>query len=185
MKEVFQINNVELQTPLFHKWKMEERVNTRQLFIGFFILVLGVLFYYFFRSAEYTYFLKFLGNKNNLKDFLPPLFVTLGNSLPTFIHVFAFSLMTAGLVDSQKKSYLIVCLSWFVIDVFFELGQCFANNIIPIIPGWFSDIIFLENTKDFFLHGKFDFIDLLSIALGSIAAYTLLIKTSDYKGETS
>ena len=185
MREVFQINNVDIKAPLFHGKKMEEGVNTRQLFIGLNVLVLGVLFYYFFRSAEHTYFLKFLGINPHLKYFLPPVFVTLGNSLPTFTHVIAFTLMTAGFIASQKKGYAIVCLTWFAIDILFELGQGLDNMMIQIIPDWFSDFLFLENARNYFLHGRFDYFDLLSIALGSLAAYFLLIITSKDERETS
>ena len=164
---------------------MEEGVNTRQLFIGLCILLLGGIFYYLFRSAEHTYFLKFLGNTPYLKDFQSPLILKLGNSLPTFIHVFAFTLMTAGFVASKKRDYIIICLFWFVIDVFFELAQGLGNIIILIIPDWFSNFLFLENTRSYFLHGQLDYLDIVSIALGSLVAYIILINTSEYKGGAS
>ena len=164
---------------------MEEGVNILQLLIGLNVLVIGALFYYFFRSAEHTYFLKFLGINPHLKYFLPPVFVALGNSLPTFTHVLAFTLMTASFIASQKKGYAIVCLIWFAIDILFELGQGLDNMMIQIIPDWFSDFLFLENTRNYFLHGRFDYFDLLSIALGSLAAYFILIKTCEDKGGTS
>ena len=183
MKEVFQTNSVDLKAPPFHGKQMEEGVNTRQLFIGLNVLILGALFYYFFRSAEHTYFLKFLRINPHLKYFLPPMFVTLGNSLPTFTHVFAFTLMTAGLITNREKGYTIVCLTWFLIDVLFELGQGLDNIIIQFIPDWFSNFLFLENTRSYFLHGQLDYLDIVSIAFGSLAAYIILINTSKYKGE--
>ena len=125
---------------------MKEEVNTRQLFIGFNILVLGAIFYYCFRSAEHTYFLKFFGTNSFLKDSLSPFFVLFGNILPTFIHVFAFIMMTASLAANRKRGYLIVTLAWFTVDVLFEIGQGFGNSVIQIIPNWFSDFLFLENT---------------------------------------
>ena len=185
MKEVFQNNVVVLKLPLFHKKQKVEGVNTRQLIVGLSVLIFGVLFYYFFRSAEHTYFLKYLGSNHYLKGFLPSLFVTVGNSLPTFIHVLAFTLMTASLITSQKRGYAVVCFSWFMIEVLFELGQGLDNIMIQIIPDWFSNIIFLENTKSYFLQGRFDCLDIISITLGSIVAYIILIQTSVDKGETS
>jgi hypothetical protein len=56
--------------------------------------------------------------------------------------------------------------------------------MIQIIPDWFSNYLFLENTRDYFLQGHFDYLDLLSIALGSLAAYILLIKIKTEKGRT-
>ena len=161
---------------------MKEEVNTRQLFIGFNILVLGASFYYFFRPVEHTYFLKLFGvNPTILKDFLSPVYATIGNSLPTFIHIFAFSLITASLIASQKNGYVLVCLFWFIVDVIFEIAQFFGSYVSQVIPNWFSNYLFLENTRNYFLKGSFDYLDLLSIALGSLAAYTLLIKTMEKK----
>jgi len=183
MREVFQISSTAIKTPRSQGKTMGSGVNIRQLLIGLTILVLGTLFYYFCRSVEQTYFLKFLAvNPHNTK-FLSPIFVTLANSLPTFIHPLAFIVMTAALVAGQKRGYTVVCLAWFTIDVLFELGQGFGDVMIAIIPDWFSSVLFLENAHDYFLHGRFDYLDLLSIALGSAAAYMLLIITSNYKGE--
>ena len=159
--------------------RLKEEVNTRQLFIGFNILVLGAIFYYFFRSAEHTYFLQLFGINPYLKGTLAPLVVLIGNSLPTFIHVFAFTMMTAGLVANRKRGYLIVTLVWFAVEVLFEITQGFGNTVIQIIPDWFSDYVLLENTGNYFLKGRFDYLDLFSIAFGSLAAYILLIKTRE------
>jgi len=178
MKEVLQSNFVNVKAPLINEKQMEKVVNTRQLCIGLCALISGALFYYFFRSPEHTYFLKFIGNGFTRNDVLPPLPTTIFDCLPTIIHVFAFSILTASFITPQKRGYFIVCFSWFVIDILFELGQGFADNIIPSIPGWFSNIIFLENTRSYFLHGRLDYFDLLSIGLGSLVAYIVLMKTA-------
>jgi hypothetical protein len=183
MREVFQISSLRIKTQQPQSRRMRAGVNIGQLLIGLSVLLFGMLFYYFSRSAEHTYFLKILSVNPQTHKFLSPVFVTLANSLPTFIHVFAFSLMMAAFVASQKGGYAIVCLAWFIIDVFFELGQGFGDIIIPIIPGWFSNYLFLENAGDYFLHGRFDYLDLLSIALGALSAYMLLIITTNYKKE--
>ena len=162
---------------------MQEKVNTRQLYIGFNILVLGAIFYYFFRPAEHTYFLKFFGSNPFLKDFPSPFWALLGNCLPTFIHVFAFIMMTSALVANRERGYLTVTLAWFAIDVLFEIGQGFGSSVIQIIPDWFSDYFLLENIRSYFLKGRFDYLDLLSIALGSLAAYILLINTKKNQGK--
>jgi general stress protein CsbA len=162
---------------------MPEGMNIRQFFVGLNILILGVLYYFFFRTAEHTYFLKFFENTPQLKHLLPPLLVALGNSLPTFIHVFAFTLMTAGLFASKEKGYAIVCFFWFTIDTLFELGQGFNNMLNQVIPAWFSDFFLLEKIKNYFLHGRFDYLDLFSIAVGSVLAYMLLIKTKITRSE--
>jgi len=48
---------------------------------------------------------------------------------------------------------------------------------IRIVPDWFSTIPFLENTKNYFQYGTFDFIDLLAITIGALTAYFVLITT--------
>lgn len=182
MKEVLQISRASIKTSQPHGTAMGDGVNIVQLLTGLVVLVIGTLFYYLFRSAEHTYFLKFISINPHIKESLSPLFLTIANSLPTFIHVLAFILMTAALVASRKKGYAIVCLTWFAIDALFELGQGLGGMIIPIIPGWFSNFLFLENTRDYFLHGRFDYLDLVSIAIGSVAAYVLLNITTNFKG---
>lgn len=180
MKEVLQISSVPAKASTSYNKPIRTGGKIQQLLIGSCVLILGIILYYFFRSAEHTYFLKFLSINPHRHKILLPAFVSLGNSLPTFIHVLAFSLMTAAFVASRRKGYAIVCLVWFAIDVLFELGQRFGDMIIPVIPSWFSNFLFLENTGDYFLLGRFDYLDLLSIALGSVTAYMILIKT---KGE--
>ena len=155
---------------------MNETVNKLQLFTGLSILVMGFLFYYFFRNAESTYFIQFFRLTQPIKE-TPHLLQRFGYSLPTFIHVFAFSLLTAGIMENSKKGYATICLLWFGINVFFELGQKFDRWVIQFIPDWFSDIVLLENTKNYFLNGCFDYLDLLSITLGALLAYIFLITT--------
>jgi len=42
-------------------------------------------------------------------------------------------------------------------------------------PGWFSNIPFIENVPAYFLQGTFDVLDLVSIAVGAVAAYLTLV----------
>ena len=159
---------------------MNEAVNKLQLFAGLSFLVLGFLLYYFFRDAESTYFIQFLELAPPIKE-TPHLLQRFGYSLPTFIHVFAFSLITAGIMASSKRGYTAACLLWFGINVFFEFGQKFDSLMVQYIPDWFAKIVFLENTKSYFLKGRFDHFDLLAIALGALVAYLFLIVS--HKGE--
>jgi hypothetical protein len=170
MIEDFEISGV-VNTLLFDSGKVRQRVNYKQLLIGFLVLILGALFYYFFRSSEHTYFLNRLGIYSHPKNIFPPIIFTIGYSLPSFVHVFAFTLITASFIADQKKGYLIVCLTWFAIDVSFEVSQGLDNILIPIIPKWFSHIFLLENTRNYFVYGRFDYLDLFSIVVGSVAAY--------------
>jgi hypothetical protein len=156
-------------------------INSLQVLIGLGGLLLGTLVYLVDRPPDQTYFLYSSSINISLHDILPNLFGIIGNSLPEFIHVFSFILITAGLIFCQKRGYLIICLSWFLVDCAFELGQKFNNLALKIIPDWFAGIPFLENTKNYFLKGTFDFIDLAAIAFGTIIAYLVLLITNKTK----
>ncbi|MGV7223400.1 MAG: hypothetical protein ACQ9MH_17955 [Nitrospinales bacterium] len=152
-------------------------IDIRQILIGLTVLLLGTLIYLIDRPPEQTYF--FYKNLLNisLHNILPNFFGSIGNSLPSFVHVFSFILITVGLLRCQKRGCIIICTLWFLTDVIFELGQKFKVLSSTMVPDWFSGILFLENSKNYFLSGTFDFNDLTAIALGSILAYLVLLIT--------
>jgi hypothetical protein len=151
--------------------------NRLQILVGIAALLFGTLVYLIDRPPEQTYFVYLSPINLSLYKKLPNFFGTIGNSLPTFIHVFAFILITAGLTSCKKGGYIAICLGWFLVDIAFEVGQKFSSRSAEIIPDWFEGIPFLENTKNYFTHGTFDFYDIISIALGALAAYIVLLKT--------
>lgn len=156
---------------------MNRAINKTQIFAGIGLLFAGTFYYYFFRNADQTYFIQLFGLTPQLIE-PHPFLQKLGYSLPTFIHVFAFSLLTAGLMANSQKGYAAACLFWFGINVLFEFGQKYDSWVIQFVPGWFSNFIFLENSKSYFLKGLFDYFDLLSITLGALVAYLVLLKTA-------
>ena len=100
-----------------------------------------------------------------------------GNNLPSFIHAFSFILITAGLTIYQRRHALLICLSWFLVDSAFELGQHVITETSAVIPSWFSGVLVLENTKNYFAQGTFDLNDLIAVALGAVIAYLVLLLT--------
>ena len=152
-------------------------INSLQVLIGLGGLLLGTLVYLVDRPPDQTYFLYSSSINISLHDTLPNLFGIIGNSLPAFIHVFSFIMITAGLLHFQKRGYLIICLSWFLVDCAFELGQKYSDLAVKIIPNWVAEIPILENTETYFLHGTFDVIDLAAIAFGSSMAYFVILTT--------
>ena len=134
-------------------------VNWRQILIGLTALIFGVLVYLVNRPPDQIYFIYVSGLNISLYNTLPNIFGLIGNSVPAFIHVFSFILITAGFLSCQKRGCLIICLSWLLVDSAFELGQNFNTWSASIIPDWFEWIPFLENTKSYFIHGTFDFTD--------------------------
>lgn len=132
-------------------------------------LTIGILVYLFDRQAGDIYFIPdwiYLAKTNS------PVFGQLGNYLPTFIHVYAFILLTYVVAPSIRL-VIPICVSWFIIDSLFELAQIasIAQTISVSIPAWFSGVPFLENVEGYFLHGTFDYLDIISIALGTLGAY--------------
>lgn len=156
-------------------------INRVQILIGVAGLVLGSIVYLIDRPPDQTYFVYSSNINLTLFNTIPKLFGVIGNSLPDFLHVFSFILITAGLIYCQKRGYFIICLSWFLVDTTFEVGQKFTTWPSQIIPDWFAGIPFLENTENYFLRGTFDFIDLAAIAFGTAMAYFVLLTTNNNK----
>jgi hypothetical protein len=157
-------------------------INKIQILIGGIALFIGSLVYIIDRPADYTYFVHSVPTSISLYKILPNFFGLMGSNLPAFVHVFSFILLTAGVLSCQKRGCFIICLSWFFLDCAFELGQKFKGVPLKIIPAWFSGTPFLENTKIYFVGGTFDVLDLVAIALGTVAAYFFLLSTNKVQG---
>jgi hypothetical protein len=154
-------------------------INGLQILIGAAGLSLGALVYLIDRPPEATYFIYFSKINISLYNTFPNAFGVLGNSLPDFLHVFSFILLTAGLLSCQKKGSLIVSISWLSLDLLFELLQKYNTMPLKIIPTWFKGIPFLENTENYFSLGTFDIADLIAIVLGTVIAYFILLTTNN------
>ena len=158
------------------------RVNKIQILVGTTGLLLGSIVYLIDRPPDETYFVCSSTINISLYNTLPNLFGGIGNSLPAFVHVFSFILITAGLIYYQKRGCLIICLCWFLVDCAFELGQKFTTSSLKMIPEWFAGVPFLKNTENYFLQGTFDFTDLAAIAFGTVIAYFALSTTIKVRG---
>lgn len=144
---------------------------TRRLNIttGIIVLFIGTFVYITDRPAESTVFINHYFNQFSFYNKVPDLFGQWGNNLPAFIHVFAFSLITAGVAGSKKTDYLKICFFWFFVNCIFELGQKYSDFAIKLIPA--------KSIHGFFINGTFDYLDIIAFATGAIIAYTLLIAT--------
>ncbi len=146
-----------------------------QLVLGLAVLLLGTLVYLVDRPPEQA----FLPSAFSLFDVTSCVFGRLGGSLPTFAHVFAFSLLTEPLLGGGKRTAIATCLGWTAMEAAFELGQhpALAPGLVKLVPSWFEQIPVLEKTGRYFLRGTFDAGDMLSIALGGLAAYVVIRRT--------
>ena len=85
-------------------------INGIQILTGATILLLGILVYLVDRPPDQTYFVNKSIINISLYHILPNLYGIIGNSLPSFAHVFSFILITAGLIASKKRGFIIICL---------------------------------------------------------------------------
>ncbi len=154
-------------------------INKIQILTGATVLFIGILVYLVDRPPDQTLFVDKSPVNISLYQILPNLYGIIGNSLPSFAHVFSFILITSGLIASKKSQFIIICLSWFLVDLLFELGQKFSTMFIKFIPDWFTSIPFFENTGNYFIRGTFSYGDMAAITIGTVAAYFVLIKTTD------
>ena len=152
-------------------------INKKQILIGTATLIIGLLIYFIDRQLNDTYLVYQISKGISLNDMVPGLFGPFGGILPAFIHVFSFSLITAGLLGCGKKGYILISSSWLAIDLAFEFGQKFDILASGLIPNFFSGIPFLEASKDYFISGAFDYYDLAAIVLGATAACLIIFKT--------
>lgn len=154
-----------------------------QILTGIGALVPGILVYISDRPEQKTYFIHKL--HIHLQHRLPNIFGPLGKNLPDFIHPFSFILITAGLMACRRKEYRIICLGWLGVNISFELGQKYRSLPVAAIPQWFAGIPFLENAEAFFSRGTYDVSDMAAMALGTIAAYAVLLMTQTKKEKGS
>jgi len=87
-----------------------------QILIGAAGLLIGTLVYLVDRPFDQTYFIYNSSIPISLYNTHPDIFGPIGNSLQGLIHAFSFILITAGLINCQKRGY-IICTGWFIVDV--------------------------------------------------------------------
>jgi hypothetical protein len=134
-------------------------------------MVAGLAVYAIDRPAAHVYLLpSVLAFSDSPRNF----FGAIGASLPSFLHVFAFSLLTAAVATSRTaRAAAIVAGAWCATDLLFELGQhpALAPTIGASLPPWFAGVPMLENVEPYFLRGTFDPADLVATVAGAAVAY--------------
>ena len=156
-------------------WSLAAPAETRrpqqvQLASAATILFLGVLVYLFDRPAAEIYFVPDWWLP---ADGVADLFGSLGRHLPTFAHVYAFILITVAIIGARSRIALVICAAWFMLEAAFEIAQldAIATPIAAHVPAWFASVPLFDTVAGYFVNGRFDLLDLLSIALGALAAY--------------
>jgi hypothetical protein len=158
-------------------------INLQKIIIGSISLFLGLFIYLFNRSPDTIYLIDKHFDTFSSIGFFPPFKNHLFYSLPSFFHVFSLSLITAGLLPSNRKALIFSCSSWLLINCIFEFLQSKKEFILSIIPKWFNEFQYLDSISIYFKFGTYDLIDILFIILGSFcASLTLFYLDSCKKG---
>lgn len=155
-----------------HSELLARQPELAQVLIGISVLLLGAAVYVLGRNSK-AYFLPvwLYAAVGRI-----PIFEGIGNHLPSLSHTCAFTLFTSAVVWPWPSLMIPTCLMWFIFECLLEAGQIdvLAHLIIGYVPNWFDGVPVLEATSRYFLDGTFDPLDVLSIALGSLAAYSLM-----------
>ena len=149
--------------------RVEAGGNAKLALIAVAALALGALVCVLDRSAATVYLLP---QRMSFADGQHVWFGALDGYLPAFVHVYAFILLTVVFCPWPARVWAI-CGLWWGLDSLFELGQhpALAPGIAAALPAWWQHVPLLDHAANYFLHGTFDPLDLLAIALGTFAAY--------------
>lgn len=149
------------------------RIDLTWIVIAVTAIAIGILVYLLDRSPEQVYFIP-----DGFNPFSAPvgLFGVMGYSLPSFVHVFSMILITGGILSSRETECFVISVGWLFVEVGFEVGQVhsISYEITQSVPAWVSSAPILEAQQAFFINGTFDSYDILAIAFGAIAAYTIM-----------
>jgi hypothetical protein len=104
------------------------------------------------------------------------LFGMLGYWLPSFIHPFAFGLLTAAARPSGLRPAYRACVAWWAVNVAFEVGQhpLVSARLANIFQSSIGTGAFQQSLSDYFTRGTFDVGDLLAATAGAAAAAGVL-----------
>jgi hypothetical protein len=156
-------------------------INRVQILLGAVGLALGLTVYLLARQPEKVYFLCFTGLNLNCWNIGSNSLGLIGCNLPSFLHVFSFSLITASLMHPCRRTYIAICLAWSLIDLAFEFGQKTKPKLSEVLPDGFGEMPGLRGIEEYFLFGTFDYGDVAAIILGSILAYMMLLSTAQWR----
>lgn len=153
--------------------KRHNRHRLLHIAAALFALLLGVLIYVVSRDPRQVFFLGYLPLINNGILFPSS---SLLYSLPSFLHIYAFILLSSVVMSGRAKRRWLIVVLWLVIEILFELGQqhAIATVIVAALPAWFQDHSLLRALGDYFMSGRFDLLDVAGLILGALAAYLTL-----------
>lgn len=153
------------------------RLNSSQVFVGIVALSLGGAIYVLIRPADSLILFSAL-SLSSAPGMLSHQSSFLWGSLPSLLHVLAFSLITASAVPRQSKRHVaLVILFWVAVNVLFELGQTSTGKTMA---SELNLAMYCKPLFAYFMNGTYDVNDILLAVFGGAAAYPLILIT---KGE--
>jgi hypothetical protein len=105
-----------------------------------------------------------------------PWFGALGPWLPSFVHPFAFGLLTAEVLPPRSAWRYGACAAWCAVNVAFEVGQHPSINtqLAAALHDAFGSSPPARALANYFVLGTFDRGDIVAAVLGALAAAALL-----------
>lgn len=141
------------------------RYEPRFFAFGFAWLAAGLVVYAIARPPTVV---PFLPRAPSFIELVPSQLRPLLGPAPTFVHVLAFSLMTASVVGGGQKRRLFVCAAWAAIEIAFELAQYPA--IRHLLLHSTASTPSMSYVSDYLVGGTFDCADVLAAILGAASA---------------
>jgi len=142
-------------------------------------LLAGSLLYLSDRPAESAWLIPALPLLQGMN-----LFGSAGAWLPSFVHPFGFSLLTAAALPDRASWRYGACLGWFVVNAAFEFGQLpqLATRLADVVHAVFGSAPVGQRLTWYFMHGRFGNDDLAAAAVGALCA-ALVLRLSIALGE--
>ena len=161
--------------------------NSLQFIIGVGALLAASMEYVLSRPADSTCLGAAAKAATGDLPFKMEVFGIFGGVVPEFVHPFSFALITMALFpETSRRIRVMICLFWLTVDLLFEVGQYFGQQISQFLPTILPDTRVSGLLIDYFLRGTYDRLDLVAICLGTASAFIIseLITRGGTKNET-
>jgi hypothetical protein len=99
-------------------------------------------------------------------------FGAIGLWLPSFVHTFSFSLLTAAALPQRATPRYSICAAWCAVNLTFEIGQhpVPARHLAHLAEAALGNTSLARGLANYFLRGTFDAGDIAAALLGAMAA---------------
>ena len=103
-------------------------------------------------------------------------FGTVAQWLPSFVHPFAFSLLTAAVLRPTVILRYGACAFWCAINLGFEVGQlaAFKSRWVEALQSGAGDWLITRSALNYLFRGTFDPGDVCAVVLGALSAALVL-----------